>query len=239
MKELIIFRNPSDGLLYYSINGLSKLINITQFDTFRISESVDVIKNNTGYQISKIPTTDGIHTFQIYRNLSIPELMLPRGKRGLIGPPGPAGPAGTGGLLLFTGVNLISSEILSLSSSPVTIVTLPALSNDIHVVRSAFFYSFGTTPYVVGGGDTVGLKIATAPNDSPQTSSDILTATTDKNCCYPVTPGTTPPNNNSQLIPNQNLEVTMVNLSGGAPVDPTLGDGSLRVLVWYVLSARP
>lgn len=38
MKELIIFRNNLDGLIYYSISGVSRPLNLVQDDIFKNSK---------------------------------------------------------------------------------------------------------------------------------------------------------------------------------------------------------
>lgn len=65
MNELIIFRSPADGFLYYSINGVIQPLELFQDNVFKIKEPFSTYKNLTEYNIVPIQTADQIPTYKL------------------------------------------------------------------------------------------------------------------------------------------------------------------------------
>jgi len=126
----------------------------------------------------------------------------------------------TSGATYSATVSLSSAQILSLNTSPITVVTAPGAGYAIEVISCSFKYTFVTAPYT----GYVGITVTTDTSGSPQFAfSNTLGGSSNfvKGEAY------TPATNYSNLHENGALKVT---ISGG---NPTGGSGTGKLYVIY------
>ena len=119
----------------------------------------------------------------------------------------------------YTKVEVSSAEILTLFSAPVSLVAAPGAGYILIPINAIVEYHFGTVAY-----DNT--------NDSPDIKNngdagysmhfaDILSGVADKIMFQPLGNSTTARTENTALVLTED-------------VDPTLGDGTLTVYLWYI-----
>ncbi len=121
--------------------------------------------------------------------------------------------------ILDTIITLTSPQILSIGTTPVTLITSPGANKTIEIVSITDKLIFNTTAYT--GHQTLVVKTATA--NSIHVTCSVLNQTA--NCKHHAV--VTAPGTLTQIIPNQALIATTE--SG----NPTTGDGSIQLHIYY------
>jgi len=132
-------------------------------------------------------------------------------------------------MLSRVAVVLSHAQILTLDSSPVQLIPAPGANRIINVVSVFYSYRFGTVPYFIAGtpaiatfyGNDTGLR---TPQDFGYTN---LTASASNNTSASAVGG------GSQAISGVNQPLVAAVVS----VDPTGGDGTLKVVVYYTVES--
>lgn len=118
----------------------------------------------------------------------------------------------------YTEVNVSSAEILTLNSAPKTLVSAPGAGKMLIPIHGVCYYHFVTTAYDATNNDPQ-IKTVSGPMDILFTN--VLSQAAD----YIVAPG-------NQAASAEKVENEAIILT--EDVDPTLGDGTLTIYLWYI-----
>ena len=125
-------------------------------------------------------------------------------------------------LITYTSqVNLTSAQMLSINTTPVQLVPYPGYNNIIVPIGYVVDYTFGTTAYATASSFSImegSSTIASLRNTINQGSSFISE--------FQFSANSTTTNYNATLLANNELNIT-------ATVNPTSGDGTFKVTVFY------
>lgn len=124
--------------------------------------------------------------------------------------------------LLYKRVVLTSAQVLALFTTPITVI--PAVTGmTIVVVQGSVSLNFNTTPYTAANGLSF-IYAGTPANAITTTAASILTATGN------AVIGARGLNSAANYTGNVGTAVQVT-----CPANPTLGDGTLTVDLWYTL----
>ena len=120
-----------------------------------------------------------------------------------------------------TSISIASSAVLTLNSSPITIVPSPGSGYAIEVISAIFGITYNSIPY----GTNYDLQIKTAGANAPQYSGEVLwmSLTGYKSLAFEPAYGPS----QTQVIANAALQVT------SATGDPAAGNSDIEVFVRY------
>jgi hypothetical protein len=134
-----------------------------------------------------------------------------------------------GSAVLSTGkISLTTAQLLSLNTSPVTIIPAPGASKYIYVVMSSYELIFGTTPFVLNDGDQgPGLFYGSISGFTADNASGSGAFSASESCISTGTSGYT----TSPTTSFENLPVILAN----GIADMTDGDGIGTMTVIYTV----
>lgn len=122
-------------------------------------------------------------------------------------------------------VDLSQSDILSLNTSPVTLIPTPGVGKYISVIQTTLYYKYGGTPYV----QTSNIRVRT-PQGAVflNTSTTILTGAGNALTIIPYSSGDGM-NNQTFFFENQEVQIK------AEIANPSGGNGTMRVRVLYTI----
>lgn len=136
------------------------------------------------------------------------------------------------GALLHARLDVTNSQLLSLNDTPVEIIPAAGIS-EIIIIQTKFWLL--SEPFTMAANNVLGLQTGGA--NYPQAISDIMTSTQQRQNIYGTLIGQAPAATTSNTGLG-GLNLIVHNTTGGATSNPTSGDGSLTIDVWYVLNER-
>lgn len=119
-----------------------------------------------------------------------------------------------------TTITIGTAAVLTLNTTPVTIVPAPGAGYAIQVVAACFNIDFNSVPYATN----TGIVLVTSTGTVQQANADI-SSSVDQISNFRITEAGSP--TAVQIVENQALQVTV---SGG---DPTAGDSDVKVYLSY------
>lgn len=130
-------------------------------------------------------------------------------------------------------VNLTSDDILALASSPFQI--LPAQGPGTLAIPIGWFFLFlpGTTPYT-GTGTNVQLHIGGVVVENPVLETDVYAGISQKNLMYAA--ASQEPSDGFTILASGIDNQTNQAVKLAADSDPTDGDGTAKVTLYYILA---